>query len=214
MRTLIFISLILLSGSCTETTPVRKAFLPLKEYVMAEDIAFEYTVVDSVLGENWKEYKIRMQSGTWLTPRELEPIMWWHWLNVIIPDDVRETESMMIIGGGDSNDPGKLPSDDWWIRAAVGTGSIITHVSNIPFQPIDYKGDQKGNRWEDDLIAFGWREFLESGASDTHLKWLARLPMTRAVTRAMDVVEEISAREQSPVRQRSPRVIFGTSCCL
>jgi PhoPQ-activated pathogenicity-related protein len=47
-------------------------------------------------------------------------------------------------------------------------------------------------RYEDELIAFGWRKFLEGGAKDEDAVWLARLPMTKAVVRAMDAVEELN----------------------
>ncbi len=124
---------------------------------------------------------------------------WWHWLNIIVPDRLRETESMMIIGGGSANDTVPVSSEDWLIEAAIATGSVISSVSNIPYQPINYKGDQKDDRYEDDLIAFGWRKYLESGASEDKLEWLARFPMTRAVVRAMDVVQEISLGFQTPV---------------
>ncbi|MCK4751751.1 MAG: hypothetical protein KAT15_32065 [Bacteroidales bacterium] len=185
--------------SCSSPDTAPDSSFPLKDYVMAGDEAFSYAVLDSVIGENFKEYKVKMVSGTWLTEAEVEPAEWWHWVNIIIPDQVRENEAMMIIGGGDASDPGSLPSEDWLIQAAVATGSIIAHVSNIPFQPTDFKGDQKEGRYEDDLIAFGWRQYLESGASETHLEWLARFPMTRAVVRAMDVVQEISIAEQKLV---------------
>ena len=62
----------------------------------------------------------------------------------------------------------------------------------MPFQPTKFKGDKKLNRYEDDLIAYGWRKYLEGGAKDEDQEWLARFPMTRAVSRAMDVVQEIS----------------------
>ncbi|UCG27699.1 MAG: hypothetical protein JSV24_12125, partial [Bacteroidales bacterium] len=145
------------------------------------------------------EYHIRMVSGTWLTDNEVDSTTWWHWLNIIIPNEVREYESMMIIGGSSAHDTIAPSTDDWLIQAAVATGSIISRVTNIPFQPINFEGDEKDERYEDDLIAYGWRQYLESGASEDKLEWLARFPMTRAVVRAMDVVQEISGQEGRPV---------------
>jgi PhoPQ-activated pathogenicity-related protein len=78
---------------------------------------------------------------------------------------------------------------------------VISHVSNIPYQPVNYVNDEKDDRYEDDLIAYGWRQYLESGASEKKLEWLARFPMTRAVVRAMDVVQEISGSFSQPVEQ-------------
>ena len=185
------------TGPHTSNIPVP----PLKEYVNAGDEAFRYTITDTVKGDNWTEYKVRMISGTWLTRKELDSPEWWHWINIIVPDEVREEESMMIIGGGSIYDTVPIHTENWLVDAAVATRSIISSVSNIPFQPIDFEGDQKDGRYEDDLIAFGWRHFLESDSPADQLEWLARFPMTRAVVRAMDVVQEVSADVSKPVLQ-------------
>jgi len=191
--------IIMLAVSCSPRKTPAEVTNPLKDYVMAGDDAYRYSLVDSVIGDSWKEYHIKMVSGTWLTEDDVDAVEWWHWLTIIIPDHIIEDESMMIIGGGSAQDSVSLQVDDWLIRAAVATGSIISHVSNIPFQPIDFKGDEKDGRYEDDLIAYGWRQYLESGASVNKQEWLARFPMTRAVVRAMDVVQEISMLEEKPV---------------
>lgn len=185
--------------SCARREAVPEVSFPLKEYVMAGDDAFSYTITDSLAGENWKAYMVRMVSGTWLTEREVDSTTWWHWLIIIVPDNVRESESMMFIGGGSARNTRPPLPDEWLVKGALATGSIISYLTNIPFQPIDFKDDDKGGRDEDDLIAYGWRQYLESGASDDKLEWLARFPMTRAVVRAMDVVQEISLKKGKPV---------------
>ena len=195
---LLFTFLLVLTA-CTAPGTQPDTTFPLQEYVMAGDDAFRYTVVETNKGEAWTEYKIKMISGTWLTELEVDTPEWWHWLNIIVPDEIQETESMMIIGGGSRNDTVPIKTDDWQIKAAIATGSIISYVSNVPFQPLDFKGDQKEGRVEDDLISFGWRQYLESGGSEDKLEWLARFPMTRAVVRAMDVVQEISEASTKPV---------------
>lgn len=182
-----------------ETSP--EAAFPLKAYVEAGDPEFSYNVVDTLRGDSWTEYRVKMISGSWLTEKEVDQPLWWHWINVVVPDELRETESMMFIGGGWAGDTLPVPTEEWLIRAALATGSIISHVSNIPFQPINFKGDQKDDRYEDDLIAYGWRQYLESGASSHKEVWLARFPMTRAVVRAMDVVQAISQSTPVPVRE-------------
>jgi len=196
---LIVFSISLAIFSCTTPEVKTEPTFPLKDYVMVGDDEFRYTVVETNKGEGWTEYIVRMVSGTWLTEHEVDNPEWWHWLNIIIPDEISETEAMMIIGGGSTHDTVPRSSETWLVEAAIATRSIISHVSNIPFQPIDFYGDQKGGRYEDDLIAYGWRQYLESGASTEKLEWLARFPMTRAVVRAMDVVQEISKDASKPV---------------
>lgn len=200
MRSLatVFVFLVIITACSTPATLPETSF-PLKAYIETEDPAFSYEIIDTLAGENWKEIRIRMVSGTWLTEQDVNTTEWWHWLNMIVPDNVRETESMMIIGGGSVHDSVPIRSGTWMIEAAVATGSVISQVSNIPFQPIDFVGDEKEGRYEDDLIAYGWRQYLESGASAEKLEWLARFPMTRAVVRAMDVVQEMSQQMPLPV---------------
>jgi len=193
------IAFVVLAASCKRAEAPPEPSFPLKEYVMAGDEAFDYSITDTLSGEGWKAFTVRMVSGTWLTENEVDQPTWWHWLTIIIPDEVKETESMMLIGGGSAHDTIAPPFGNWLVQAAITTGSIVSRVTNIPFQPIDFKSDDKEGRYEDDLTAYGWRQYLESGASEEKLEWLVRFPMTRAVVRAMDVVQEISTREDNPV---------------
>lgn len=185
--------LILLAGcnSPEPKTEVVKDSFPLKAYVETPDLAFRYEIAETVRGESWTEYRIYLVSGTWLTEEEVDEPEWWHWLTMVVPDQIRETESLMLIGGGSRGDTNPKPANREMINAALGTGSVVSHLSNIPFQPIDYKGDTAAGVYEDDLIAYGWLQFLEGGATEDLQIWLARFPMTRGVVRAMDVVQEI-----------------------
>ncbi len=96
---------------------------------------------------------------------EVDEPEWWHWLTMVVPDDVQETESLMLIGGGWRGDTIPIAANEEMIQAALATGSVISHISNIPFQPIDFKGDKEEGVYEDALIAFGWLQFLEGGAT-------------------------------------------------
>ena len=171
----------------------------MKDYVYKADPAFRYEVAETFTAEGWTEYRVKMVSGTWLTKQEVNHTEWWHWVTIVVPDEVTETEALMVIGGGSTKDKEPQPANELLVQAAVGTKSIIAEISNIPFQPLNYVGDEKDDRTEDDLIAYGWRQYLEGGAKDKDVKWLARLPMTRAVVRAMDVVQEISADFSKPI---------------
>ncbi len=154
-----------------------------------------------VRGESWTEYRIHLVSGTWLTEEEVDTPEWWHWLTMVVPDDLRESESLMHIGGGWRGDSIPIAANEEMIRAALATGSVISHIHNIPFQPLDYKNDSEEGVFEDALIAFGWLQFLEGGASEDLQVWLARFPMTRAVVRAMDVVQEICQSNHQAVEE-------------
>tara|TARA_B100000674_G_scaffold252694_1_gene208411 strand:+ start:3 stop:1400 length:1398 start_codon:yes stop_codon:yes gene_type:complete len=165
---------------------------PLKDYVNKVDESFRYEVIDSIRGDDWSEIKIKMVSGNWMDSDLVENNEWWHMLNVIIPDDLIHNESMMIISSGSTdNYDDKISVPKHIIDAAISTKSIISIINNIPFQPTVFSKDNNKKRYEDDLIAYGWRKFLERGSKKEDEEWLARFPMTRAVSRAMDVVQEV-----------------------
>ena len=171
----------------------------MEEYVRTADPAFRYNIEETFNGEGWTEHRVKMVSGTWLTKQEVNHPEWWHWVTIVVPDEVTETEALMVIGGGSTQDKEPQAANELLVQAAVGTKSIIAEISNIPFQPLNYVNDEKDDRFEDDLIAYGWRQYLEGGAKDEDVEWLAHIPMTRAVVRAMDVVQEISADLNKPV---------------
>ena len=176
----------------------------LIDYVNSHDPSFRYDMVDTIIGDGWKEYKIRMVSGSWLDKNDFDDNSneWWHWISVIVPDNLEKSTSMMVIGSGSTQDfslerYGNKKTNSQYLKAALTTKSIISEINNVPFQPINFSGDNKLGRYEDDLIAYSWRQFLEGGAKDS--EWLPRFPMTRAVVRAMDVVQEISNEINNPV---------------
>ena len=164
----------------------------LKEYVYKHDPAFKYEIADIYSGDGWKEYYIKMVSGTWLTEKEVNQTEWWHWITIVVPNNVLETEALLMIGGGSSKDQEPRKASEILINTALETKSIVAEISNIPFQPLNYADDSKNDRYEDDLIAYGWKKFLDGGARDEDIPWLARLPMTRAVVRGMDVIQKIT----------------------
>ncbi len=196
----VFFSLIILA-SCSgpEPGPSRESSFALDSYVEAEDPAFSYEIVETVPAEAWTEYRIHLISGTWLTEEEVDEPQWWHWLTLVVPREIRESESLMLIGGGWRGDTIPIAAKEAMIQAALSTGSVVSHLSNVPFQPIDFKGDTAGGVFEDELIAFAWLQFLEGGATEDVQTWLPRFPMTRAVVRAMDVVQEICESDDKPV---------------
>ena len=176
----------------------------LIDYVNSHDPYFRYDMVDTIIGDSWKEYKIRMVSGSWLDKNDFDDNSneWWHWISVIVPDNLEKSTSMMVIGSGSTQDfslerYGNKKTNSQYLKAALTTKSIISEINNVPFQPINFSGDNKLGRYEDDLIAYSWRQFLEGSTKDS--EWLPRFPMTRAVVRAMDVVQEISNEINNPV---------------
>ena len=78
--------------------------------------------------------QVHMISGTWLTSEAVDETEWWHWLTMVVPDEVRETESLMHIGGGSRGDTIPGAANEKMINAALTTGSVVSYLSNVPFK--------------------------------------------------------------------------------
>lgn len=80
------------------------------------------------------------------------------------------------------------------MHRARTTKTIVACVRQVPNQPLFFEDDPRADefpkgRTEDDVIAFGWRKFVEEPEHDA--KWLVHIPMTKAARVAMDAVDEI-----------------------
>ncbi len=166
---------------------------PLDDYVAAPDPAFKYDKIDAKEKDDCTTVVYHLVSQTWLDAGKVDRPLWEHTLLVTVPKDLKFTRAMMFIGGGDNpKQPEKPNADNGPMeRIAVMTKSIVAQVKQIPNQPLFFVGDtvekyKESGRKEDELITFGWDKYLSSGDP----LWLARLPMTKAVVRAMDVTQK------------------------
>ena len=168
----------------------------LEKYVYEPDSSYHYEVIHQAKKDGYTFYVLEMISQQWLTTSEVDEPTWWHWIKIVVPDSIKHSTGMMWIGGGAKDD--ELPEDGGSIlvQSALLTQSVTAEIHNIPNQPLSFKGDDYGPRFEDELIAYGWKKFMDGGAKDEDAIWLARLPMTKAVVRAMDAVSEFLLKEE------------------
>lgn len=188
-----FVILMLVSCS-TEEEPVN----PFEAYLSEVDPAYEYELRNTIEGKNYTAYVIRMVSQTWLTEDIVDEPEWWHWLTIVVPDSVDHSTGFLWIGGGDRDDPIPQSVNPIVLNAALATNSITADLHNVPFQPLTFLNDQQmDERFEDEIISYGWRKYLEGGAKDEDAEWLSRLPMTAAAMRAMDTITDFMQNQQN-----------------
>lgn len=182
----------------------------LDRYVETPDPAFAYDTPPAKVEEN-EAYTARtyhLVSQTWLKPEQVDRTNWEHWLIVIEPKDVTQPEALMFIGGG-SNRPDADPpgADEGLVRVAAMTKSVVAEIKQIPNQRLKFPDEhddryKEQGRTEDEIISYCWDKFILTGDA----LWLTRLPMTKAVVRAMDVVQkEMPAVEKFTVAGGSKR---------
>lgn len=200
LQSLIFLlSFFLIFSSCTSEEE-KKPQNPFEAYLSEADSSYTYTLESTINGDNYTAYVIRMVSQTWLTEDIVDESQWWHWLTIVVPDQVDHSIGLLWIGGGDRDDPTPESVNPIVLNAALSTNSVTANLHNVPFQPITILNDeQRDERVEDEIISYGWREFLEGGAKDEDAIWLSRLPMTSAAQRGMDTITDFMQTQQSTV---------------
>jgi PhoPQ-activated pathogenicity-related protein len=181
-----------LLAACSTDKPAQQ---PFEAYLAEPHPAYSYELQSTIDGDSLTTYVIRMVSQEWLTDDQVNEPEWWHWLSIVVPDDNRHETALLMIGGGSRNDERPDEAHPIVREAAIATGSVTAHLHNVPAQPLSFNGHADDEMFEDEIIAYGWKKFLEGGALDSDAQWLSRLPMTAAAMRAMDTVSEFSGSE-------------------
>jgi PhoPQ-activated pathogenicity-related protein len=162
----------------------------LDRYVAAPDPAFRWSIVATRPGEGHTAYLLDLVSQRWLTTAEVDRPEWHHWLTIIEPDTVRHDTAFVFVTGGDTKKGPPEKTDPGLLDIALTTQSVVVELRMVPNQPLVFAGDGGRERKEDEIIAYTWDRFLRTGDE----KWPLRLPMTKAVVRAMDAVTAFCAR--------------------
>ncbi|MEX2169925.1 MAG: PhoPQ-activated pathogenicity-related family protein [Pirellulales bacterium] len=188
------ITLSLLITSAAAKPPVTAESTPLDEYLEAPDTLYKWELVQSIEGNSSKTCVIRLTSQAWLSENEVDRPVWEHWLVVVKPNTLKTNKAFLVVSGSDNNRPAPDSANAVVSRIAEATGSIVAELRMVPNQPLMFHGDGTPRK-EDDLIGYGWNQFLETG----NPLWLPRLPMVKSVARAMDCIQEWSEQEGSKV---------------
>jgi PhoPQ-activated pathogenicity-related protein len=181
----------------------------LDRYVAAPDPNFKWELAKTIPGEGYTAYVLKMVSQQWLTEKEVDHPIWWHWLTVIRPAVVDSDKGLLFISGGNNegtDPPSKV--DAMLANIAVRSKTIVGELRMVPNQPLVFADDpDKRKRTEDSMIAYTWDEFLRTGDE----KWPARLPMTKAAVRAMDAVTQFTSTPEGGGKAVKDFVVAGGS---
>ncbi|XP_078691621.1 autocrine proliferation repressor protein A-like isoform X1 [Branchiostoma floridae x Branchiostoma belcheri] len=169
---------------------------PLDDYVNKPDPHYSYHEVLEwrLKGPGYTMYLLNMTSQQWLTEKDVNRPIWWHFLTVVIPDNITYPDAGFLFIDGDNNDhPESLPSHgDNFVSLvnmfAVGTGSVAANLKQVPNGHLVFKKDPLQKRLsEDALIAYTWRHFLDNPEDP---EFIVNMPMAKASVRAMDAVQD------------------------
>jgi len=203
-----FVALAFLFGAAAtcyaaDALPARTA---LDDYVDNDDGSFTWKVIKHDTSDGIETFVLDMTSQTWRTHADVDRTEWQHWVTVAVPAQVKSDAGLMWVGGGrNGGKPPKGPSGRIQ-QIALATQTVVAEVHMIPNQSLVFHNDGK-RRVEDDLIAYTWVKFLETGDAT----WPARNPMVKSVVRAMDAVTELMASEAGGKRSVNNYVVAGGS---
>ena len=182
---------------------------PLDVYVATPDTNYSYTLSNTISGAGQTTFVLRMQSQVWLTTNDVNLPLWTHWLSIVVPTGVTNTQSLLYIDGGSTSDPPPTSSDSTlalMTQIALDTKTIVSQLKMVPNEPLMFAGETT-NRTEDAIIAYSWDKYLRTG--DT--RWPAQLPMTKAAVRAMDTVTAFCSSAQGGGVNIQSFVVGGAS---
>jgi len=164
--------------------PPLRAKTELDEYLSKKDPEYAWSVVAAAKADHTSTLLIELTSQKWLDEARVDRPIWKHWLTIVVPHEPKTDHVFLFVGGGSNAGGPPSKPEDSTVAVAHGTRSIVAELRMIPNQPLVFEGD--GNpRKEDDLIAYAWVRFMQTGDPE----WLPRLPMVKSVVRAMDTVE-------------------------
>jgi len=159
------------------------AHADLKAYVEQPDESYGWTLEESRPLGDATVHILRLTSQTW------RGIEWQHWLSVVVPNEIAvEERAMLMIGGSDNLAPEpRLTSDESQalLMIAQASQSVAAVLEQVPNQPL-FDG-----LYEDEIIAYTYEMFLETGESD----WPLLFPMAKSAVRAMDAIGELGLQE-------------------
>ena len=163
---------------------------PLDTYVHQPDPAFGWKVVKTVAGIQSTTSIIQLKSQGWRTEKDVDRTVWEHWLVVVKPERVTAKTAFLFVSGGANDRPMPEGADAMTAEISRSTGSIVAELRMVPNQPLVYHGDGKPRK-EDDLIAYGWDQFIKTRDPT----WIPQFAMVKSAVRAMDCLQEWSAAD-------------------
>lgn len=169
---------------------------PLTAYVQKPDPNYKWEVVKTILGPSAETTVIKLTSQAWRGTPDVDRSAWEHYVVVVKPAELKTDKAFLVVSGGANDRP--APDDANMVVKTIAetTGSIVAELRMVPNQPLTFHGDGKPRK-EDDLIGYGWAQFLETGDPT----WLPRLPMVKSVASAMDCLQEWSEQQDAKIEK-------------
>src|SRR4030095_16315998 len=98
----------------------------LDKYVEAPDPSYKYELVSKTQGKGYTTFILKMTSQTWRSTAEIDRDVWWHWMIMVKPDEVKSGKSLLYISGGNHKRRAPKDASQQIIQIATATKSVVT----------------------------------------------------------------------------------------
>ena len=102
----------------------KKLYFCLFNWLIVEVLFVYSSFIDTGITEegtniagHWTAYLVNLTSQTWLNSTYVDRPIWWHWLWIIIPEDLKWNNFATMVGTGNSNSQNYPNKDDEYFRA-------------------------------------------------------------------------------------------------
>ncbi|HVY53287.1 MAG TPA: PhoPQ-activated protein PqaA family protein [Gammaproteobacteria bacterium] len=141
-----------------------------------------------------EEYSLNSQ----FWPKRDNPQLWQHKLVIYNPLVRTTSQALLFVNGGTRNiettRDNPKPHDINFKKIAANTQSVVVDLQDIPNQYL--RLDDNKSRMGDALLAYTWQLFLSGSAKNESS--ILYFPMVKAVIKAMDAVQAITAEFGRP----------------
>ena len=192
-------------------TPAAKGMTALDRYVAEPDPAFAFEHISTQEREGVTAHLLSMTSQTWRSEAEVDAPAWRHWVTIFKPAHIDSETAMLFITGGALDDDAPAP-EGMLAQLAVETRSVVIELRMVPNQPLYFKDEpfkelREQGRYEDEVIAYSWRKYLETDDPT----WVVQLPMVKSAVRAMDAATAFLASDAGGGVSIEDFVVSGAS---
>src|SRR5262245_2345755 len=104
----------------------------LDKYVEAPDPSYKYELAGKTQGAGYTTYILKMTSQTWRSTTEVDRHVWWHWMIVVKPDEVKSSKSLLYISGGNNNSEAPKDADQQIVEIETATKAVVTELLMVP----------------------------------------------------------------------------------
>merc|ERR1712226_1760415 len=164
---------------------------PLWDYVNREDGCYNYEILSETAGEGFTTYVVNLTSQCWLDDNWSSQSTWFHYMGIVVPDELVVTDlSFMFIGLGNNDDGPMDPEFDPILSFiqdfAVRTGAVGALINQVPNQPIKFRNDPFIlERYEDAIIAFTWIDWMRTSVEERNPDTMVLFAMAKGVSKGL-----------------------------